>query len=133
DPGGNYHYRVEGESHQWNPKTIAALQHATRSARYDTFKEFSAAIDDASVSGATLRGLLDFIEREPVPLAQVEPASDIVKRFVTGAMSFGSLGREAHETMAIAMNRLGGRSSTGEGGEEAARFGTERNSAIKQV
>jgi glutamate synthase domain-containing protein 2/glutamate synthase domain-containing protein 1/glutamate synthase domain-containing protein 3 len=141
DVGGNYHYRVQGESHQWNPRTIATLQMATRSARYDTFKEFSRAADDESRGGggggggggSTIRGLLDFVDREPVRLSEVEPASEIVRRFVSGAMSFGSLSREAHETMAIAMNRLGGRSNTGEGGEDPARFGTERNSAIKQV
>jgi len=133
DTGGNYHYRVEGESHQWNPHTIATLQRATRTARYDTFKEFSRAADDLSRTGSTIRGLLGFVDREAVPLDKVEPASQIVRRFVTGAMSFGSLSREAHETMAIAMNRLGGRSNTGEGGEDASRFGTERNSAIKQV
>jgi glutamate synthase (NADPH/NADH) large chain len=133
DDAGNFHYRVQGESHQWNPRTIATLQIATRSARYDTFKEFSRAADDESRKGSTIRGLLDFVEREPVRLSDVEPASEIVRRFVSGAMSFGSLSREAHETMAIAMNRLGGRSNTGEGGEEPARFGTERNSAIKQV
>jgi glutamate synthase (NADPH) large chain len=133
DDGGNHHYRVEGESHQWNPHTIATLQRATRAGRYDTFKEFSRAADDLSRTGSTIRGLLDFVERTPIPLGSVEPASRIVRRFVTGAMSFGSLSREAHETMAIAMNRLGGRSNTGEGGEDASRFGTERNSAIKQV
>jgi glutamate synthase domain-containing protein 2/glutamate synthase domain-containing protein 1/glutamate synthase domain-containing protein 3 len=133
DDGGNYHYRVQGESHQWNPRTISTLQMATRSARYDTFKEFSRAADDESRRGSTIRGLLEFVEREPVQLSEVEPASRIVRRFVTGAMSFGSLSKEAHETIAIAMNRLGGRSNTGEGGEDPARFGTERNSAIKQV
>ncbi len=133
DAGGAYHYRVTGEAHQWNPRTIATLQHATRSARYDTFKEFSRAANDAVVSGSTIRGLLEFVEREPVPLADVEPATNLVRRFVTGAMSFGSLSREAHETIAVAMNRLGGRSNTGEGGEDPARFGSSRNSAIKQV
>ncbi|MGQ0640386.1 MAG: glutamate synthase large subunit, partial [Gemmatimonadaceae bacterium] len=133
DMGGNYHYRIQGEAHLWNPRTISTLQHATRTARYDTFKEFSRVADADSRSGSTIRGLLDFVDREPVRLSDVEPASAIVRRFVTGAMSFGSLSREAHETMAIAMNRLGGRSNTGEGGEDPARFGTERSSAIKQV
>ncbi|MEX2151933.1 MAG: glutamate synthase large subunit [Gemmatimonadaceae bacterium] len=134
DAGGNYHYRVQGESHQWNPRTISTLQIATRSGRYDTFKEFTRAADDESRKGFTIRGLLAFVDSaSPVRLSDVEPASEIVRRFVTGAMSFGSLSREAHETIAIAMNRLGGRSNTGEGGEDAARFGTERNSAIKQV
>ena len=133
DGGGEYHYRVKGEHHAWNPLAIAKLQHATRSENVATFAEFSALADEASVRGRTLRGLLDFATRDPVPIDEVEPASSIVKRFVTGAMSFGSLSREAHETLAIAMNRLGGRSNTGEGGEERERFGTERNSAIKQV
>jgi glutamate synthase (NADPH/NADH) large chain len=133
EAGGVFHYRVQGESHQWNPRTISTLQIATRTGRYDTFKEFSRAANEESRKGYTIRGLLDFVSREPERLSRVEPASAIVRRFVTGAMSFGSLSREAHETMAIAMNRLGGRSNTGEGGEEAARFGTERNSAIKQV
>ncbi|MGH7711807.1 MAG: glutamate synthase large subunit, partial [Gemmatimonadaceae bacterium] len=133
DLGGNYHYRIQGEAHLWNPRTIATLQHATRTARYDTFKEFSRVADADSGNGSTIRGLLDFADREPIRLSEVEPPSEIVRRFVTGAMSFGSLSREAHETMAIAMNRLGGRSNTGEGGEDPARFGTERSSAIKQV
>ncbi len=131
--GGTYHFRIQGEAHAWNPKTIAALQHATKSGNATTFAEFSAAANDEARSGATIRGQLDFVERAPVPIDDVEPATAIVKRFVTGAMSFGSLSREAHETMAMAMNRLGGRSNTGEGGEEPQRFGTERNSAIKQV
>lgn len=133
DTGGNFHYRVDGESHHWNPQTIATLQHATRSGRYTTFKEFSRAADEASRTGCAIRGLLDFVERDPVPVNEVESSAEIVRRFVTGAMSFGSISREAHETIAIAMNRLGGRSNTGEGGEDPARFGTERNSAIKQV
>src|SRR5450759_1322733 len=133
DPGGEYQYRVQGEHHNWNPMTIAKLQHATRSDSYSTFKEFSQLANDETRRQSTLRGLLDFVERDPVPLDEVEPASAITRRFCTGAMSFGSLGKEAHETLAIAMNRLGGRSNSGEGGEEPARFGTERNSAIKQV
>jgi glutamate synthase domain-containing protein 2/glutamate synthase domain-containing protein 1/glutamate synthase domain-containing protein 3 len=133
DVGGNYQYRVQGESHHWNPRTIATLQSATRSGRYATFKEFSHAADEASRDGCAIRGLLGFVDRDPVQLSEVESPSEIVRRFVTGAMSFGSLGREAHETIAIAMNRIGGRSNTGEGGEDPARFGTERNSAIKQV
>ena len=133
DVGGNYHYRIQGEAHLWNPRTISTLQHATRTARYDTFKEFSRFADGESRNGSTIRGLLDFVDRVPVSLSDVEPASEVVRRFVTGAMSFGSLSREAHETLAIAMNRLGGRSNTGEGGEDPARFGTERSSAIKQV
>ncbi len=133
DDGGSYHYRVQGERHQWNPRTIATLQLATRSARYDTFKEFTGAANDESRAGATIRGMLEFAERDGVRLSEVEPATAIVRRFVTGAMSFGSLSREAHEAIAIAMNQLGGRSNTGEGGEDPTRFGTPRNSAIKQV
>ncbi len=130
--GGEYHYRVEGEHHAWNPATIAALQHATRSADRAAFRRFSQ-LADAETRQYTLRGALELVERTPVPLDEVEPATAIVTRFVTGAMSFGALSREAHETLAIAMNRLGGRSNTGEGGEDATRFHTERNSAIKQV
>ncbi|MDP9201260.1 MAG: glutamate synthase large subunit, partial [Gemmatimonadota bacterium] len=133
DPGGEYQYRVQGEHHNWNPLTIAKLQHATRGDSYSTFKEFSQLANDETRRQSTLRGLLDFVERDPIPLDEVEPASAITRRFCTGAMSFGSLGREAHETLAIAMNRLGGRSNSGEGGEDPARFGTDRNSAIKQV
>jgi glutamate synthase (ferredoxin) len=133
DGGGEYHYRIQGEHHAWNPGTIAKLQHATRSENVATFAEFSALANEETVRGRTLRGQLEFVCREEAPLDEVEPASAIVKRFVTGAMSFGSLSREAHETLAIAMNRIGGRSNTGEGGEERERFGTERNSAIKQV
>jgi glutamate synthase domain-containing protein 2/glutamate synthase domain-containing protein 1/glutamate synthase domain-containing protein 3 len=133
EPGGEYQYRVQGEHHNWNPLTIAKLQHATRGNDYSTFKEFSALSNDETRSQSTLRGLLDFAEREPVPLDEVEPAARITRRFMTGAMSFGSLSAEAHETLAIAMNSIGGRSNSGEGGEDPARFGTDRNSAIKQV
>ncbi|HJQ20279.1 MAG TPA: glutamate synthase large subunit [Gemmatimonadaceae bacterium] len=131
--GGEYHFRADGETHAWNPATIAALQHATRAADPRTFAEFSRQADDAAIAGGTLRGLLELVEREPIPIDAVEPAAGIVRRFVTGAMSFGSLSAEAHETLAVAMNRIGARSNTGEGGEDGARFGTERNSAIKQV
>ncbi|HEX2780827.1 MAG TPA: glutamate synthase large subunit, partial [Gemmatimonadaceae bacterium] len=130
--GSDYHYRVEGEHHAWNPRTIATLQHATRSGSAKTFREFSR-LADAESARFTLRGHLELVEREPLPLDEVEPVASIVKRFVTGAMSFGSISREAHETLAIAMNRLGGRSNTGEGGEDSSRFGTERSSAIKQI
>ncbi|MFL5502232.1 MAG: glutamate synthase large subunit [Gemmatimonadaceae bacterium] len=133
DPGGEYQYRVQGEHHNWNPLTIAKLQHATRGDSYSTFKEFSALANDETRRQSTLRGMLDFVEREPIPIEEVEPASKITKRFCTGAMSFGSLSAEAHETLAIAMNKLGGRSNSGEGGEDPARFGTDKNSSIKQV
>src|SRR5437762_585941 len=133
DPGGEYQYRIQGEHHNWNPLTISKLQHATRSDNYSTFKEFSHLANDETRRQSTLRGLLDFVEREPVPIDEVEPASAITRRFCTGAMSFGSLSAEAHQTLAIAMNKTGGRSNSGEGGEERSRFGTDRNSAIKQV
>jgi len=133
DPGGEYQYRAQGEHHNWNPATIAKLQHATRGDSFSTFKEFSQLANDETRRQSTLRGLLDFVERDPIPLDEVESASEITRRFCTGAMSFGSLSAEAHETLAIAMNKIGGRSNSGEGGEDRARFGTDRNSAIKQV
>ena len=139
DVGGDYAYRLRGEDHVWNPKTVATLQHAVRGNSASTYKEFAEAINDQSERLMTLRGLFEFNRAaEPVPLDEVEPAKDIVKRFVTGAMSFGSISREAHTTLAVAMNRIGGRSNTGEGGEEADRFkplanGDSMRSAIKQV
>ena len=139
DPGGAYQWRRHGEVHQWNPDTIAKLQYATRANSWKSYQEFSQAVNDQSRQLATLRGLLDFrSDREPVPLDEVEPAKDIVKRFATGAASFGSISKEAHETMAIAMNRIGARSNTGEGGEDFHRYtpdenGDLRSSAIKQV
>jgi glutamate synthase domain-containing protein 2/glutamate synthase domain-containing protein 1/glutamate synthase domain-containing protein 3 len=137
--GGNYAWRAGGEYHLINPTTVSKLQHAVRQGSYQTFKEFTNAIDDQSRNLCTLRGLMQIKKsRKPVPLAEVEPASEIVKRFTTGAMSFGSISKEAHETLAIAMNRIGARSNTGEGGEDEARFprdpnGDWRRSAIKQV
>ncbi len=133
DFGGEYHYRIQGEHHNWNPETIMRLQHATRNNSYSSFKEFSRAVNDESKRRSNLRGLLEFKDGNRVPIEEVEPASEIVKRFCTGAMSFGSISKEAHETLAIAMNRIGGRSNTGEGGEDPARYNDERNSAIKQV
>ena len=133
DVGGSYHYRAQGEHHNWNPVTISSLQDAVRRDSRDSFRTFSRSADAEGARGTMLRGLLQFVERSGVPIDEVEPASAIVRRFTTGAMSFGSLSGEAHETIAIAMNRLGGRSNTGEGGEDPARFGTTRNSAIKQV
>ncbi len=122
------------ESHMYNPQTILALREATHTSSYERFKEYSAMVDDERTPH-TLRGLLEFVydENGGVPLDEVEPASEIVKRFKTGAMSYGSISEEAHTCMAIAMNRLGGKSNSGEGGEDPARFGTEKNSAIKQV
>ncbi|RJP26626.1 MAG: glutamate synthase large subunit [Candidatus Omnitrophota bacterium] len=139
DAGGNYQWRRSGEYHMINPDSVAKLQHATRIKSYQTFKEFTRIINDDNRRRATIRSLLDFrFAPEPIPLEEVEPASAIVKRFVTGAMSFGSLSKEAHENLAIAMNRIGGRSNSGEGGEDPARYsslpgGDSRRSAIKQV
>jgi glutamate synthase domain-containing protein 2/glutamate synthase domain-containing protein 1/glutamate synthase domain-containing protein 3 len=138
-PGGNYHYRVRGEYHLFNPLTVSKLQHAVRQSSYETYKEYTQLINDQSRQLCTLRGLFDIkILRRPIPLEEVEPAAEIVKRFATGAMSFGSISKEAHETLAIAMNRIGGKSNTGEGGEDEERFrpgpdGASRRSAIKQV
>jgi glutamate synthase (NADPH/NADH) large chain/glutamate synthase (ferredoxin) len=137
--GGEYHYRIQGEHHNWNPETIAKLQHATRNRSYANYKEFSQMVNDESKAHSNIRGLFELkILPTPIPLEEVEPGPEIVKRFTTGAMSFGALGKEAHETLAIAMNRMGGKSNTGEGGEDPERFtllpnGDSRNSAIKQV
>jgi glutamate synthase (NADPH/NADH) large chain len=134
--GGEYQWRREGEHHLFNPETVFKLQHATRAKRYDIFKEYTAKVDDQSARLATLRGLFKFRDgvRAPVPIEEVEPVSEIIKRFSTGAMSYGSISAEAHETLAVAMNRLGGKSNTGEGGEDADRlYDPERRSAIKQV
>ncbi len=137
---GLYAWRREGEHHAWNPDTIALLQHAVRSESAETYEEYSRTVNAESARRRTLRGLLGFRlpEGGGIPLEEVEPAKEIVKRFATGAMSLGSLSREAHETLAIAMNRIGGRSNTGEGGEDPARYlpdasGDSRRSAIKQV
>ncbi len=138
--GGEYQWRREGEYHLFNPDTVFKLQHATRTGQYKVFKEYTKLVDDQSKKMASLRGLFDFNfgDRDPIPIDKVEPAREIVKRFSTGAMSFGSISAEAHETLAIAMNRLGGRSNSGEGGEDPRRFhhdenGDWRRSAIKQV
>jgi glutamate synthase domain-containing protein 2/glutamate synthase domain-containing protein 1/glutamate synthase domain-containing protein 3 len=132
--GGNYHWRVRGEYHLVNPQTIAKLQHAVRQDSFLTFQEYTDLLDTQSKQFATLRGMLELKKSDtPVPLEEVEPAAEIVKRFATGAMSFGSISKEAHETLAAAMNRIGGKSNTGEGGEDEARFGTELRSAVKQV
>jgi glutamate synthase (NADPH) large chain len=137
--GGNYQFRVKGEYHLLNPQTISKLQHAVRQANPATFQEYTDLIDRENRELCTLRGLMKLKKSDkPVAIEEVEPAKEIVKRFATGAMSFGSISREAHETLAIAMNRIGGRSNTGEGGEDAARFqpsadGTLRRSSVKQV
>ncbi|MFV0317317.1 MAG: glutamate synthase large subunit, partial [Microthrixaceae bacterium] len=140
ESGGEYQWRREGEYHLFNPKTVFKLQHATRSGQYEVFKEYTRLVDDQSERLATLRGLFRFRSEDctPVPIEEVEPASEIVKRFSTGAMSYGSISAEAHETLAVAMNRLGAKSNTGEGGEDPGRFeveanGDTRRSAIKQV
>jgi glutamate synthase (NADPH) large chain len=130
---GEYHVRAGGEQHGWNPTTLVSLQRAAREGDSAAYRTFSRAVNDGELRESTLRGLLDFVDRDAVPLDDVEPASSIVRRFATGAMSFGSISAEAHESIAHAMNQLGGRSNTGEGGEDPARFGTARNSAIKQV
>ena len=133
--GGEYQWRREGEPHLFNPETVYKLQHSTRSGRYDIFKEYSATVDDQSKKLMTLRGLFEFVEdRASIDIDEVEPVAEIVKRFSTGAMSYGSISAEAHETLAIAMNRLGAKSNTGEGGEDADRlYDPERRSSIKQV
>ncbi|MGA1345764.1 MAG: glutamate synthase large subunit [Ilumatobacteraceae bacterium] len=133
--GGEYQWRREGEFHLFNPETVFKLQHATRAKRYDIFKEYSSKVDDQSATLATLRGLFRFAEgRESVPIDEVEPVEAIIRRFSTGAMSYGSISAEAHETLAIAMNRLGAKSNTGEGGEDPDRLhDPARRSAIKQV
>ena len=137
--GGSYHFRTGGEYHLLNPLTIAKLQHAVRQASFKTFQEYTDLIDSQSYNLATLRSLMKLKKaEEPIAIEEVESAKEIVKRFTTGAMSFGSISKEAHETLAIAMNRIGGKSNTGEGGEDEERFvpdsnGDSRRSAIKQV
>jgi glutamate synthase domain-containing protein 2/glutamate synthase domain-containing protein 1/glutamate synthase domain-containing protein 3 len=136
--GGQYQYRADGEFHLFNPETIHRLQKSVRTGSYATYKSFAELIDDRAKNLSTLRGLLDFKQGEPVPIDEVESVESIMKRFKTGAMSYGSISSEAHETLAIAMNRIGGKSNTGEGGEDPARYtpmenGDSKNSAIKQV
>ncbi|MBR7192708.1 MULTISPECIES: glutamate synthase large subunit [unclassified Gordonia (in: high G+C Gram-positive bacteria)] len=134
--GGEYQYRREGELHLFSPETIFLLQHATKTGRAEIFQQYSDEVDRLSREGGTLRGLFDFDldAREPIPLDEVEPVEDIMKRFNTGAMSYGSISAEAHETIAMAMNRIGGRSNSGEGGEDVERlYDPERRSAVKQV
>ncbi len=139
DVGGVYAWRVGGERHLWNPRTVAALQRAVRLSEAKSYEEYAHAINDQGDHPFTLRGCLDFVPgADPVPIDEVEPAVKIVRRFATGAMSFGSISKEAHENLAIAMNRIGGKSNTGEGGEDEARFvpmpnGDSKRSAIKQV
>jgi glutamate synthase (ferredoxin) len=139
DAGGDYQWRKDGEKHLLSPEAIHSLQRAVREGNYDLYKKYAALVNDQSEQRFTLRGLLAFKQREPIPLEDVEPVEAIVKRFKTGAMSYGSISKEAHEALAIAMNRLGGKSNTGEGGEDPDRYtwtneqGDSKNSAIKQV
>jgi glutamate synthase domain-containing protein 2/glutamate synthase domain-containing protein 1/glutamate synthase domain-containing protein 3 len=138
ETGGMYQWRADGEHHLFNPESIHRLQKAVRTGSYATYKSYARLIDEQSKVLATLRGLLEFAPSEPIPLDDVEPVESIVKRFKTGAMSYGSISKEAHETLAIAMNRIGGKSNTGEGGEDPDRYaplpnGDSKNSAIKQV
>jgi glutamate synthase (NADPH) large chain len=135
--GGEYQFRVQGAPHQWNQHSIPPLQRAVRTGSFETYKQYSEYFNERSKHYFTLRGLLDF-ERDPIPIEEVEPAKEIVKRFSTGAISFGSISKETHETLAIAMNRIGGKSNTGEGGEDSERYtpdpnGDIRRSSIKQV
>jgi glutamate synthase domain-containing protein 2/glutamate synthase domain-containing protein 1/glutamate synthase domain-containing protein 3 len=136
--GGLYQWRVEGEAHLFNPESIHRLQKAVRTGSYPTYKSYARLIDDQSKNLCTLRGLLEFKPGDPIPLEEVEPVESIMQRFKSGAMSYGSISQEAHETLAIAMNRIGGKSNTGEGGEDPERYaplpsGDSKNSAIKQV
>ena len=136
--GGIYQWKKDGEFHLWNPESLASLQDATRDNDYNRYKKFAHLINDQSTNPTTLRSLFKFKKKTPIPIDEVEPVENIMKRFVTGAMSFGSISAVAHETIAIAMNRIGGKSNTGEGGEDPNRFvaspnGDSRRSAIKQV
>ena len=139
DVGGDYQWRKEGEAHLFNPLTIHTLQKAVRTGNYETFKQYTALVNTQIKQHYTLRGLLEFKKRTPVPIEEVQTVEEIMKRFKTGAMSYGSISKEAHESLAIAMNRVGGKSNTGEGGEDPERFtwtnerGDSKNSAIKQV
>src|SRR5437762_914493 len=140
DEGGEYQWRRDGEFHLFNPDTVYKLQHATRSGQYRIYKDYTEAVNNQNKKRATLRGLFELkFAATPVPIEDVEPVERILKRFATGAMSYGSISQEAHETLAIAMNRIGGKSNTGEGGEDPERYhwsdgsGDSKNSAIKQV
>ncbi|MCC6870282.1 MAG: glutamate synthase subunit alpha [Burkholderiales bacterium] len=135
DAGGEYQYRVRGEAHMWTPESIARLQHATRSNNPATYREYAKLINEQGRELKTLRGLFEFktAERTPIPLDEVEPAASIVRRFATGAMSLGSISTEAHTTLAVAMNRIGGKSNTGEGGEDAARYRAELRAGASTV
>ena len=131
--GGQYAYRQKGENHLLSPENIFLLQQSTKNNSYATFKQYTKTVDEVNEDFITLRSLLDFNKQKPIELDEVEPVEEIMKRFATGAMSYGSISQEAHETLAIAMNSIGARSNTGEGGEDPKRFGTNKNSKIKQV
>jgi glutamate synthase (NADPH/NADH) large chain len=135
DVGGDLYWRRDGELHQWNPSTVAKLQYAVRTGNYEAYREFASYLNDQDQRLQTIRGLLDFDvnEHESIPINEVEPVEEIWKRFSTGSMSLGALSTEAHEALAIAMNRIGGKAGTGEGGEQVERFGTERECSMKQV
>ncbi len=138
ESGGDYYWRREGEFHQMNPETIALLQQAVRTNDYAAYKKYASTVNDRARNLSTIRGLLKFKKGNPIPIEEVEPVSEIVKRFATGAMSYGSISKETHETLAIAMNRIGGFSNTGEGGEDPERYvllpnGDSKKSRIKQV
>ncbi|WP_373034494.1 glutamate synthase large subunit [Sulfurimonas sp.] len=131
--GGHYAYRQRGENHLFTPETIFLLQNSTKNNSYETYKQYAKLINEPQEAYVTLRSLLDFKGQEPIDIDEIESVESIITRFATGAMSYGSISEEAHTTLAIAMNSIGARSNTGEGGEDAARFGTEKNSRIKQV
>jgi len=131
--GGQYAYRQRGENHLFSPETIFLLQQSTKNDSYETFKQYTKIIDEPQEDFVTLRSLLEFTKQKPISIDEVEPVENIMKRFATGAMSYGSISEEAHTTLAIAMNSIGAKSNTGEGGEDASRFGTNKNSKIKQV
>ena len=135
DAGGDLYWRRDGELHQWNPLTVGKLQHAARTGNYEAYREFASFLNDQEERLQTIRGLLDFDidEHESIPISEVEPVEEIWKRFSTGSMSLGALSSEAHEALAIAMNRIGGKAGTGEGGEQVDRFATERECSMKQV
>ena len=132
ESSGAYAYRQYGESHAWNPETIGLLQWSTSHNDYAKYKEFSQKVNEHNGSPSFLRGFFKW-KKSPIDISEVEPASEISKRFVTGAMSYGSISKEAHEALAVALNKIGGRSNTGEGGEDVERFSTNARSAIKQV
>jgi len=135
DAGGDLYWRRDGELHQWNPATVGQLQYAVRTGNYEAYREFANYLNDQDQRLQTIRGLLDFDidEHDSIPINEVEAVEEIWKRFSTGSMSHGALSTEAHEALAIAMNRIGGKAGTGEGGEQVERFGTERECSMKQV